>query len=320
MSTPARGDASDPLDDRTRIVARGADPSPAADEPDDGTLLVQRPATDAAPEEPDDGTLLVQRPATSPAPEDRTRVVPRPAGAPVPQEPEDGTLLVRRPAADAEPTVAPDDSTRHTRRPADPLPAADPAVAVEPAPDDATRLTRRPAPPEDRTLLTRRPAADPVPESGRDPDAVAADSADDDDTRLGARATADADAERTRLAVRRGPRDAPADGTALSPRSRRSARTRAAKAKAAAEALPALPPEPVDERPVTERYAIRTRQVDAAPAVAAVPSAAVTTGDGGLSARTARRRALRTRLTVLFSTAAVLTVGSIVGLVLLIAA
>jgi hypothetical protein len=194
----------------------------------------------------------------------------------------------------------------------------------EPAGDDATRLTRRPPAPDDRTRITRRPAPEqPVP--SRDATDSATDDPDDS-TRLGSRggaATEDAgDAERTRLGGRRGRSDVPADGTALSPRSRRSARTRAAKAKAQASLSPAqVAPEPAttDERPAKERYAIRTRQVEAAPPVADTADPASTTGDGGLAARIARRRTLRTRLTVLVSAAAALTVGSLVGLVLLIA-
>jgi hypothetical protein len=300
MSTPVGGDVPDPLDDRTRVVARDASAvPPAAEEPEDGTLLVRPPA--AAPPQPT---------------------------TPVPDDPDDGTLLVRRPSAEAAPTPEPDDSTRLTRRTAN-VPRDVPTADVpDDAADDATRLTRRPAPPEDRTRITRRPASDratPAPASAITPDA---EPAGDDRTQLGARRPADAsDAERTRLGQRRTGGDAPAEGTALSPRSRRSARTRAAKARAKAEAgliaesLPSTPVLPTDDRPVMERYAIRTRQVDDAPAATdAADAPTVGTGDGGLAARIERRRALRTRLIVLVSTTAALIVGSFVGLVLLIAA
>jgi hypothetical protein len=307
------------------------------EDPDDGTLLVRRPPdapkpTAPVPEDPDDGTLLVRRPsaetAPTPEPDDSTRLTRRTANLPADitaaDDPgdiaEDATRLTRRPAPASVAEPIAEDAEAEPR-------TAESAVA-EPVADDATRLTRRPAPPEDRTRITRRPAPDrvtPAPAPGAEADADV-DAAADDRTQLGARRPADAaDAERTRLGLRRTGGDAPAEGTALSPRSRRSARTRAAKAKAkaglTAESLPSAPPLPVDERPVTERYAIRTRQVDDAPVAtdsAATPT--VGTGDGGLAARIERRRALRTRLIVLVSTAAALTVGSFVGLVLLIAA
>ncbi len=264
--------------DATAIVSRE---TPAA--PVDETVIVDRaPAAPAvAPEDVDDRTALVRRPVDAPA--------PSPEKAPPAEDPEDGTLLVRR-AAPTDATVV--------------VPRATPVTAVDDDDED------------EHTILTPRSPA-------------AVDALDTDDTVLRPRdepqdatllrrrdrpADADADADDTVLR----PRDAVSDdATSLSPRGTKagaSPRLTRARRGGAAQTASFAPDAETDRTPARERYAIRTPTITAAPKSTASASPVVDIGDGGLAARIARRRATRTRLTVLASVSAVVLLGSIVGL------
>jgi hypothetical protein len=108
-------DPRDEDDDERTVVVDGrlaADPGEAA-EPDDGTVVVDRPAP-----EPEEGTVVIDRPAPDADPDDGTVVVDRPA-----PEPDDGTVVVERPAPDAE------DGTVVVERPAPDAAAATPEPA-----------------------------------------------------------------------------------------------------------------------------------------------------------------------------------------------
>lgn len=267
--------ASAEASDATVIVSRER-PAPHADE----TVIVDRPpaAPTVAPEEVDDRTALVRRPAEAQA--------PPPEKAPPSDEPEDGTLLVRRPAPTADTTVVVSRSL--------PVPAADdeddehtvltprPPATVDAIDTDDTVLRPRDEP-QDATLLRRRDRP------------------------------ADADADDTVLR----PRDAVSDdATSLSPRGTKadaSPRLTRVRRGAARQTASFAPDAETDRTPARERYAIRTPTITAAPSTAPA-SPVVDIGDGGLAARIARRRATRTRLTVLASVSAVVFVGSIVGL------
>lgn len=306
-------------DDSTRLSRRGPDPS---DQPEDSTQLVSRrdrrnavaPATtDAtaivsrekttapadetvivdrapaaqtvAPDDADDRTALVRRPVEAPSPEK----------APPPEEPEDGTLLVRRPAPTPDATVV--------------VTRASPVTAVDDDEDEHTILTpRSPATvaqleDDDTVLRPRDEPQDATALRRRDRPATAASDTD-----------AGADADDTVLR----PRDTVADdATSLSPRGTKagaSPRLTRARRGAARQTASFAPDAETDRTPARERYAIRTPTITAAPASTASASPVVDIGDGGLAARIARRRATRTRLTVLAGVSAVVFLGSIVGL------
>lgn len=264
--------------DATAIVSRET-PVPPADE----TVIAHRPssAQTVAPEDVDDRTALVRRPVEAQAPPLEE--------APPSDEPEDGTLLVRRPAPPADATVV--------------VPRSLPAPAADEEDDD------------EHTILTPRSPA-------------TVDALDADDTVLRPRdepqdatllrrrdrpADADADADDTVLRPRDGVAD---DATSLSPRGTKagtSPRLTRARRGAARQTASFAPDAETDRTPARERYAIRTPTITSAPTPAAA-SPIVDVGDGGLAARIARRRATRTRLTVLAGVSAVVFVGSIVGL------
>ncbi|GAB3156474.1 hypothetical protein GCM10027058_30640 [Microbacterium neimengense] len=267
--------------DATAIVSRETPAAPA-----DETVIVDRApaAPTVAPEDVDDRTALVRRPVEAPSPEK----------APPPDEAEDGTLLVRRAAPTTDATVVvprttpvsavdDDDEDEHTI-----LTPRSPS-AIDALDTDDTVLRPRDEP-QDATLLRRR------------------------DRPANADADADADADDTVLR----PRDAVADdATSLSPRGTKagaSPRLTRARRGGAAQTASFAPDAQTDRTPARERYAIRTPTITAAPASTASASQVVDIGDGGLAARIARRRATRTRLTVLASVSAVVFLGSIVGL------
>lgn len=243
-------------------------------------------------DEPDEATRLSRRTA----PDDATRLVaPRRAQGSGDDDPE-STRIARRRGAGPPPD---DEPTRIVRRTAATPPGAD---------DEPTRMVRRDPPPEDSTVLTRRAARARMSEpeeatrrarlgvdEGRPPSTAPDDQDDPDDvTRLGRR-TASPD-EATQLS-RRGVDHPPAS------------RPGAASVPSVADAVS----EP-------ERYAVRAPSTEThGPTPGAPVRAPVAAGDGGLAARTSRRRALRIRLIALVTGAAALTVGAAIGLVLLIA-
>lgn len=306
-STPAPAavveqQAETPVDDATQLVRRAAPTPPSAAtvddtvDPDDATQLVRRAAPAPAPvadppaDTPDDATQLVRRAPAAPVAEPLET-------APAPDV-DDATQLVRRaptPAADA-PAPDADDSTRIVSRDTAPAPAPAPEDAA--APEERTLLRRRAPAPADETRLTRRERA------ARPGTAPREDVPADDATRLTKRPVAVERDRRTRSTDA----DAPDDGTALSPRGRT--------ATAAATYAPAAD---VDTAPAIERYAIRAPRVAAALPLSTAPAPEAAVGDGGLTARLARRRALRTRLTIVGAASAVVFAGSLVGLIALIA-
>jgi hypothetical protein len=266
-------------DDGTQLVRRRRDRAPREAEPDDATRLTAR--TPDAAGEPDDATQLVRRPA--PPLDDATRVVERPAAV---EEPADDTVL--RPRRVEEPADETLLRPRTVDEPADDT-VLRPRTVEEPV-DDTVLRPRTPEAPADETLLRRRPPTDV--------------EAPADDTVLRPRGDAPADA--TRLARREA--DVPADGTRRTPRSRRAA---------ARETASFAPDATTDRTPATERYAIRTPTVVAVPTAAPTASPAVDAGDGGLAARIVRRRAVRTRLTVLIAVSGAVFVAAVAGLVTL---
>lgn len=276
-------------EDSTQLVSRRDRRNAAAGTTDD-TVIVSRPAPPAT--SPADETVIVDRRAAPPAavdePDDRTQLVQRPVSAAA-DDPDDGTLLVRRPAAEA------GAETTTAAPPAAPRP--------EPLDDEHTVLTPRgagPAPRDtDDTVL--RPRDEPADETllrRRERPAEADTDADADDTVLRRRDGVDDDA--TSLADR-------GSNPAAAPRLTRARRG------AAQETASFAPDAATDRTPARERYAIRTRTIDAAPTAAAA-APVVDVGDGGLAARIARRRATRTRLAVLAGVSSVVFVGAIVGL------
>jgi len=302
-------------DDNTRLSRRGPD---ASEQPEDSTQLVSRR----------------DRRNASPPPADATAIVPREAPAP----PADETVIVDRASTASPPAEDADDRTALVRRPtSSPSPSADQAP-ISDEPDDGTLLVRRPAPATDATAVVRR--AEPVPAADDDEHTiltprspVTTDELDTDDTVLRPRdepqdatllrrrerpanAAADADADADDTVLR--PRDAVAeDATSLSPRGATSAaapRLTRARRSVATQTESFAPDAQTDRTPARERYAIRTPTITAAPTSTASAPEVVDLGDGGLAARIARRRATRTRLTVLAGVSAVVFVGSIVGL------
>lgn len=303
-------------DDSTRLSRRGPD---QGEQPEDSTQLVsRRDRRNASALTATDATAIVSR-ETPAAPADETVIVDRAPAAPTatPEDVDDRTALVRRPVEAPSPEKAP---------PAD-------------EPEDGTLLLRRADPPPDATVVVAR--ATPVSAANDDDEdehtiltprsPAAIDALDTDDTVLRARdepqdatllrhrdrpadADADADADATELR----PRDTVADdATSLSPRGTKagaSPRLTRARRGSARQTASFAPDAETDRTPARERYAIRTPTIAAAPASTASASPAVDIGDGGLAARIARRRATRTRLTVLASVSAVVFLGSIVGL------
>ncbi|UIN31657.1 hypothetical protein [Microbacterium binotii] len=303
-------------------------------EPDDSTRLSRREP--GATDQPEDSTQLVSRrdrrnASAAAEATDATAIVSRETPAP----PVDETVIVDRSPTAATVTAADvEDRTALVRRPAE---AEAPSPEEAPPSDeleDGTLLVRRPAPPTDATVVVARslptPAAHAEDEdehtilTPRSPASV--DPLDEDDTVLRPR---DEPQDATLLRRRDRPTDADADDTVLRPRDAvaddatslslrgatagASPRLTRARRGAARQTTSFAPDAETDRTPARERYAIRTPTITSAPATAAA-SPVVDIGDGGLAARIARRRATRTRLTVLAGVSAVVFVGSIVGL------
>jgi hypothetical protein len=271
-------------DDSTRLSHRGAD---ASEQPEDSTQLVSRRDRRNASAATTDATAIVPR--ETPALADETVIVDRASVAPAAAEDaDDRTALVRRPV---------------------PAPTTDATVIVpRVAPVPASHVTEDD---DEHTILTPRSpqAADEL-----DDDTVLRPRDEPQDATLLRRRDRPADADDTVLR----PRDAVADdATSLSPREKKagsSTRLTRARRGAAMQTASFAPDAETDRTPARERYAIRTPTIAAAPATADAASPVVDIGDGGLAARIARRRATRTRLTVLAGVSAVVFVGSIVGL------